>query len=74
MHGMATDMHQVFVSAPRASSRDRDGAVVAALEGAEDFPAAALVVVVAARSNCKWCARRDSNSQPSAPKADALSS
>ncbi len=49
MYGMATDMHQVFVSAPRASSGGSGFAAVAASAVAEDFPAAASAAAVAAR-------------------------
>ena len=47
MHGMATDMHQVFVSAPRSSS---SGSGFGAEVGAEDFPAEASAAAAAARS------------------------
>ena len=57
MHGMATDMHQVFVSAPRASSTG-SGWGGGGGRRAEDSPAVASAAAAAARS--KFCPRKNS--------------
>src|ERR1700688_4888285 len=55
--------------------RDRVSAAAEGLAAVVDSQAADLAAAAAAAFSDlqNWCARRDSNSQPSAPKADALS-
>ena len=72
MHGMATDMHQVFVSAPRASSGG-SGFGWRRIRWRRRILWRRVRRRWRQRVLINWCARRDSNSQPSAPKADALS-